>query len=107
MSVVSWILLILFLLVAGSAIVILIVGLFIEYPNDNVIPAAFICALSSICLAFFLMISLGFDRSQKKYNELSCESYSVKKVITTVEPSSADPDVKADTTYIIRYIPKR
>ena len=104
MSVISWILLILFLLVAGSGIAILIVGLFIEDPN--IIPASFICALSSICLAFFLMISLGFDRSQKEY-ELSCESYSVKKMITTVEPSSTDPDVKADTTYIIRYIPKR
>ena len=106
MSAVSWILLILFLLVAGSGIVILIVGLFIEDPNDNIISASYICALSSICLAFFLMISLGFDRSQKEY-ELSCESYSVKKVITTVEPSSTDPEVKADTTYIIRCIPKK
>ena len=33
MSVISWILLILFLLVAGSGIAILIVGLFIEDPN--------------------------------------------------------------------------
>jgi hypothetical protein len=38
MSVISWILLILFLLVAGSAIVILIVDLFIEDPNNNIIP---------------------------------------------------------------------
>lgn len=105
MSVISWILLILFLLVAGSAIVILIVDLFIEDPNNNIIPASFICAFSSIVLGFFLMISLGFDRSQKEY-EISCENYSVKKVITTVEPSK-DPDVKADTTYIIKYIPKR
>lgn len=105
MSVISWILLILFLLVAGSAIVILIVDLFIEDPNNNIIPASFICAFSSIVLGFFLMISLGFDRLHKEY-ELSCESYSVKKVITTVA-SSADPEVKADTTYIIKYIPKR
>ena len=67
MSAVSWILLILFLLVAGSGIVILIVGLFIEDPNDNIIPASYICAFSSICLAFFLMISLGFDSSQIDY----------------------------------------
>lgn len=106
MSVISWILLILFLLVAGSAIVILIVDLFIEDPNNNIIPASFICAFSSIVLGFFLMISLGFDRLHKEY-ELSCESYYVKKVITTVESSAADPEVKADTTYIIRYIPKR
>lgn len=106
MSVVSWIILILFLLVAALGIVILIVGFFVKDPNDNIIPAAFACALSSVVLAFFLMISLGFDRLHKEY-ELSCESYSVKKVITTVEPSSADPDAKADTTYIIRYIPKR
>ena len=106
MSVVSWILLILFLLVAGSGIVILIVGLFIKDPNDNIIPAALSCALSSVVLAFGLICSLGFDRSHKEY-ELSCESYSVKQVITTVEPSSDEPDAKADTTYIIRYIPKR
>ena len=105
MSVVSWILLILFLLVAISVIVILIVSFFVKDPNDNIIPAALACALSSVVLGFFLMISLGFDRSQKEY-ELSCESYSVKKVITTVEPS-ADSEVKADTTYVIKYIPKR
>ena len=60
MSAVSWILLILFLLVAISGIVILIVGFFVEDPNDNIISASFICALSSICLAFFFDDQFGF-----------------------------------------------
>ena len=74
MSVVSWILLILFLLVAGSAIVILIIDLFIEDPNANIIPASFICAFSSIVLGFFLMISSEMTKFLGKnfYNILSC-----------------------------------
>ena len=105
MSVISWILFILSLLAAALGLVLMMIGFLSKDIDDNIAPASFICILSSVVLAFIWMCSTAFDRSQKEHG-LPCESYSVDKVITIVE-SSADPEVKADTTYIIKYIPKR
>lgn len=106
MSVISWILFILSLLAAALGLVLMMIGFLSKDIDDNIAPASFICILSSVVLAFIWMCSTAFDSSRTKEHGLSCESYSVDKVITIVE-SSADPEVKADTTYIIRYIPKR
>ena len=106
MSVISWILFILYILAAVLGVVLMIIGFLSKDIDDKVAPASFICILSSVVLAFIWMCSAAFDRSRTKEHGLSCESYSVDKVITIVE-SSADPEVKADTTYIIKYIPKK
>ena len=106
MSVISWILFILFLLVAGSGIVLMMIGLLSKDIDDNIAPASFICILSSVVLAFMWMCSTAFDRYRIEEYRLPCESYSVEKMITIVE-SSTNPEVKAATTYIIKYIPKR
>ena len=106
MSVISWILFILSLLAAALGLLLMMIGFLSKDIDDNIAPASFICILSSVVLAFIWMCSTAFDSYRTKEHGLSCESYSVKKVITTVE-SSADPEIKADTTYIIKYIPKR
>ena len=108
MSVISWILFILSILAAVLGLVLMVIG-FISKDidiDDKVAPASFICILSSVVLAFIWMCSTAFDSSRTKEHGLSCESYSVDKVITIVE-SSADSEVKADTTYVIKYIPKK
>ena len=106
MSVISWILFILSLLTAALGVVLMVIGFISKDIDDKVAPASFICILSSVVLAFIWMCSTAFDSSRTKEHGLSCESYSVDKVITIVE-SSADSEVKADTTYVIKYIPKR
>ena len=106
MSVISWILFILSLLTAALGVVLMIIGFLSKDIDDKVAPASFICILSSVVLAFIWMCSTAFDSSRTKEYGLSCESYSVDKVITIVE-SSADSEVKADTTYVIKYIPKK
>ena len=106
MSVISWILFILSLLTAALGVVLMMIGFLSKDIDDKVAPASFICILSSIVLAFIWMCSTAFDSSRTKEHGLSCESYSVDKVITIVE-SSADSEVKADTTYVIKYIPKK
>ena len=106
MSVISWILFILSLLTAALGVVLMMIGFLSKDIDDKVAPASFICILSSVVLAFIWMCSTAFDSSHKEYR-LPCESYSVEKMITIVEPSSADSEVKADTTYIIKYIPKK
>ena len=105
MSVISWILFILSLLTAALGVVLMVIGFISKDIDDKVAPASFICILSSVVLAFIWMCSTAFDSSRTKEHGLSCESYSVDKVITIVE-SSTNPEVKADTTYIIKYIPK-
>ena len=105
MSVISWILFILYILAAVLGVVLMMIGFISKDIDDKVAPASFICILSSVVLAFIWMCSAAFDRSHKEHG-LSCESYSVDKVITIVE-SSADSEVKADTTYVIKYIPKK
>ena len=107
MSVISWILFILSLLAAALGLVLMMIGFISKDIDDNIAPATFICIISSVVLAFIWMCSTAFDSSRTKEHRLSCESYSVEKMITIVEPSSADSEVKADTTYIIKYIPKR
>ena len=107
MSVISWILFILYILAAVLGVVLMIIGFISKDIDDKVAPASFICILSSVVLAFIWMCSAAFDRSRIKEYRLPCESYSVEKMITIVEPSSADSEVKTDTTYIIKYIPKR
>lgn len=106
MSVISWILFILYILAAVLGVVLMIIGLISKDIDDKVAPASFICILSSVVLAFIWMCSTAFDRSRIKEYRLPCESYSVDKVITIVE-SSTDSEVKADTTYVIKYIPKK
>ena len=106
MSVISWILFILSLLTAALGVVLMVIGFISKDIDDKVAPASFICILSSVVLAFIWMCSTAFDSSRTKEHGLSCESYSVDKVITIVE-SSADSEVKADTTYVIKYIPKK
>ena len=107
MSTLSIILLVLFLLSGFSAIIIIAIACHSEDSYNKLMESGFFCSLSSIALAFALLISVVDDRNHiKKEITLSCESYSVEEVITTVA-SSADPEVKADTTYIIRYIPKK
>ena len=106
MSVISWILFILSLLTAALGVVLMVIGFLSKDIDDKVATASFICILSSVVLAFIWMCSTAFDSSRTKEHGLSCESYSVDKVITIVE-SSADSEVKADTTYVIKYIPKK
>ena len=106
MSVISWILFILSLLTAALGVVLMVIGFISKDIDDKVAPASFICILSSVVLAFIWICSTAFDSSRTKEHGLSCESYSVDKVITIVE-SSADSEVKADTTYVIKYIPKK
>ena len=106
MSVISWILFILSLLTAALGVVLMMIGFLSKDIDDKVAPASFICILSSVVLAFIWMCSTAFDSSRTKEYGLPCESYSVDKVITIVE-SSADSEVKADTTYVIKYIPKK
>lgn len=107
MSTLSIILLVLFLLSGFSAIILIAIAFHSEDSHNKLMESGFFYSLASIALAFALLFSVIDDRSHiKKEITLSCESYSVEKMITTVE-SSVDPEVKADTTYIIRYIPKR
>ena len=107
MSTLSIILLVLFLLTGFSAIILIAIACYSEDSYNKLMESGFFCSLASIIFAFALLFSVVDDRHHiKKEIKISCESYSVEEVITTVE-SSADPEVKADTTYIIRCIPKR
>ena len=107
MSTLSIILLVLFLLTGFSAIILIAIACHSEDSYNKLMESGFFFSLASIIFAFALLFSVVDDRHHiKKEITLSCESYSVEEVITTVE-SSADPEVKADTTYIIRCIPKR
>ena len=107
MSTLSIILLVLFLLTGFSAIILIAISFHSEDSYNKLMESGFFFSLASIIFAFALIFSVTNDRSHiKKKITLSCENYSVEEVITTVE-SSADSEVKADTTYIIRCIPKR
>ena len=107
MSTLSIILLVLFLLSGFSAIILIAIACHSEDSYNNLMESGFFCSIASVLLAFTLLFSVVDDRSHiKKEIKISCGSYSVEEVITTVE-SSVDPEVKADTTYIIRCIPKR
>ena len=105
MSTLSIILLVLFLLTGFSAIILIAIACHSEAYN-KLMESGFFFSIASIIFAFALLFSVTHDRSHiKREITLSCESYSVEEVITTVE-SSVDPEVKADTTYIIRCIQK-
>ena len=105
MSTLSIILLVLFLLTGFSAIILIAIACHSDAYN-KLMESGFFCSIASVLFAFALLFSVVDDRSHiKKEITLSCESYSVEEVITTVA-SSADPEVKADTTYIIRCIQK-
>lgn len=107
MSTLSIILLVLFLLSGFSAIILIAIALHSENSYNKLMEAGFFCTIASVIFAFALIFSVTHDRSHiKKEITLSCESYSVEEVITTVA-SSVNPEVKADTTYIIRCIQKR
>ena len=106
MSTLSIILLVLFLLSGFSAIILIAIACHSEDSYNKLMESGFFCSIASVFFAFALIFSVTHDRSHiKKEITLSCENYSVEEVITTVE-SSVNPEVKADTTYIIRCIQK-
>lgn len=98
---------VLFLLTGFSAIILIAIACHSKDSYNNLMESGFFCSIASVLFAFALLFSVTDDRSHiKKEIKISCGSYSVEEVITTVE-SSVDPEVKADTTYIIKCIPKR
>ena len=98
---------VLFLLSGFCAIILIASARHSEDSYNNLMESGFFCSIASVLFAFTLLFSVIDDRSHiKKEIKISCGSYSVEEVITTVE-SSVDPEVKADTTYIIRCIPKK